>query len=316
MTETPKPPEARRDPKRIEQLGRTRVDDYAWMKDDNWQEVMRDPAVLRADIRAHLELENAYTKALMAPTEALQERIYQEMRGRVKEDDASVPAADGDWEYYRRFETGAQHPIFARRSRGGNHPEQVLLDVDAMAKGKTFYKVISAQHSPDHMLVAYAEDEQGSEIYTVRVNDLVTDETLAGPVTNCTGDFTFSPDGAYLFWTYRDDNGRPAKIYRRPARGGEDVLVYDEPDDGFFLGVNVTESRQWIMIHAGNGSQSEYWLIPASDPTAAPRVFHPRETDHLYTPTHWDGRWYVLTNADGATDFKVMACEESATGRA
>src|SRR6185436_7518016 len=174
----------------------------------------------------------------------------------------------------------------------------------------------SAQHSPDHMLVAYAEDEQGSEIYTVRVRDLVTDETLAGPVTNCTGDFAFSPDGAHLFWTFRDDNGRPAKIYRRPARGGEDVLVYDEPDDGFFLGVNVSESRQWIMIYAGNGSQSEYWLIPATDPTAAPIVFHAREDDHLYTPTHWDGRWYVLTNADGATDFKVMTCDEGETARA
>ena len=316
MTETPKPPVARRESKRIEQLGRVRVDDYAWMKDDNWQEVMRDPSLLRADIRTHLELENAYTKALMAPSETLQERIYQEMRGRVKEDDASVPAADGEWEYYRRFETGAQHPIFARRSRGPNHPEQVLLDVDAMAKGKTFYKVVSAQHSPDHKLVAYAEDEQGSEIYTVLVKDLATEETLAGAVTNCTGDFAFSPDSAFLFWTYRDDNGRPAKIYRRPARGGEDVLVYDEPDDGFFLGVNVSESRQWITIHAGNGSQSEYWLIHASDPTASPRVFHPRETDHLYTPTHWGGRWYVLTNADGATDFKVMTCPEDATGRA
>ncbi len=115
-----------------------------------------------------------------------------------------------------------------------------------MAKGKTFYKVVSAQHSPDHKLVAYAEDEQGSEIYTVRVKDLASDETLAAPVTNCTGDFAFSPDGEFLFWTYRDDNGRPAKIYRRPARGGEDVLVYDEPDDGFFLGVNVSESREWI----------------------------------------------------------------------
>src|SRR5215470_16618885 len=98
------------------------------MKDDNWQEVMRDPSVLRPDIRAHLELENAYTKSLMAPTEALQERIYQEMRGRMKEDDSSVPTPDGEWEYYRRFETGAQHPVFARRPRG-NGSEQVLLDV-------------------------------------------------------------------------------------------------------------------------------------------------------------------------------------------
>jgi oligopeptidase B len=316
MTDKPAPPAARREPKTIEQLGRVRIDDYAWMKDDNWQAVMRDPSLLRADIRAHLEAENAYTAAMMAPTLALQERIYKEMRGRVKEDDSSVPAPDGAWEYYRRFEMGAQHPIYARRERGGDHPEQVLLDVDAQAKGKAFYKVIAAQHSPDHVLHAYAADEHGSEIYTVHVRDLVSGETLPGAVTNCTGNFAWSPCSRYLFWTYRDDNGRPAKIYRRPARGGEDVLVYDEPDDGFFLNVHVSESRAFIIIHAGHHASSETHLIAASDPTASPRVFHPREPNLLYSVTHWQGRWRILTNADGATDFKVMTCGESETGRA
>ena len=316
MTQSPKPPTARRDPKAIEQLGRVRVDEYAWMKDDNWQEVMRDPALLRADIREHLETENAYTKAMMASTKALQETLYQEMRGRMKEDDASVPSPDGPWDYYRRFETGAQHPKFARRPRGGEGPEQILLDVDAQAQGKAFYKVISAHHAPTHDLLAYAVDEQGSEIYSVYVKALVSGETLGTTITNCTGDFCWSPCSHFLFWTFRDDNGRPSKIYRRPARGGEDVLVYDEPDDGFFLGVGVSESRAFILIHAGNGSQSEYHVIPASDPCAAPAVFHPREPDLLYTPTHWNGRWHVLTNAEGAVDFKVMVCEPAQTARA
>jgi oligopeptidase B len=160
MTGTPTPPVARVEPKTIEQLGRTRVDNYAWLKDDNWQEVMRDPSLLRADIRAYLDEENAYREAVMAPTIALQERIYQEMRGRTKEDDSSVPSPDGPWEYYRRFETGAQHPKYARRPRGSEGPEQVLIDVDAQAAGKTFYKVIAAQHSPDHTMYAYAVDEQ------------------------------------------------------------------------------------------------------------------------------------------------------------
>ncbi|MGE0739822.1 MAG: prolyl oligopeptidase family serine peptidase [Hyphomonadaceae bacterium] len=313
---TPTPPVARREPKTFEQIGRTRTDDYAWLKDDNWQEVMRDPSLLRADIRSYIDAENAYREALMAPTQALQERIYLEMRGRVKEDDSTVPAPDGPWEYYRRFETGAQHPIHARRPRGGDGPEQILINVDEQARGKTFYKVIAGQHSPDHALYAYAVDEQGSEIYTVYVKDLASGETLASSVGNCTGDFCWSPDSRFLFWTFRDDNGRPAKIYRRPARGGEDTLIYDEPDDGFFLGVTTTESRAFILISAGNGAQSEFYTIPASDPTAAPTLFHGREPELLYTPTHWQGRWYVLTNGDGAVDFKVMTCEPGATGRA
>jgi oligopeptidase B len=312
----PAPPVARIEPKTITQLGRTRVDNYAWLKDDNWQEVMRDPSLLRADVRAYLEAENAYREAVMAPTAALQERIYQEMRGRTKEDDSSVPAPDGAWEYYRRFETGAQHPIYARKPRGAEGPEQILINVDEQARGKTFYKVISAQHSPDHALFAYAVDEQGSEIYTVHVKDLASGETLASAIANCTGDFCWAPDSSLIFWTFRDNNGRPARTYRRPARGGEDTLVYDEPDDGFFLSVGPTESRDFILISAGNGAQSEYYTIPAANPTAQPALFHAREAELLYSPTHWNGRWYVLTNADNAVDFKIMTCEPGRTARA
>src|SRR5262249_18421862 len=135
-------------------------------------------------------------------------------------------------------------------------PEQVLLDVDAQAKGKAFYKVAAAQHAPNHAMLAYAVDAQGSEIYAVRFKDLASGEELAHTIENCTGDFAWSPDSAFLFWTYRDGKGRPAKIYRRPARGGDDVLVYDEPDDGFFLSVHASESRDFIIIHAGHHEAS------------------------------------------------------------
>jgi oligopeptidase B len=310
------PPIARIEPKRIEQLARVRVDNYSWLKDDNWQAVMRDPSVLKPEIRAYLDEENAYRESVMAPTAELQERIYQEMRGRTKEDDSSVPSPDGPWEYYRRFETGAQHPKYVRRPRGQEGPEQVLIDVDAMAQGKTFYRVISAEHSPDHALYAYAVDEQGSEIYTVYVKQLDTGETLANPVTNCTGDFCWSPDAQHLFWIFRDDNGRPAKVYRRDLLSGEDVLVYDEPDDGFFIGVNQSDSGEFVVIHAGNHTSSETLLIPRETPTATPVVFSPRENELLYSVTHWDGRFYILTNADGAVDFKVMTAEPGRTERA
>jgi oligopeptidase B len=304
----PTPPTAPKRPKIITQLQRKRVDDYAWMKDDNWQQVLRDPSVVRADVREHLVAENAYTAAMLAPTEALQAAMFAEMKGRIKEDDASVPSPDGPWDYYARYAVGAQHPIHARRARGSSEGEEILLDEDAESKGKAYFHVGGAEHSPDHNLYAYAVDEQGSEVYRIYVKDLVTGEILAEPVESSTGGFTWSPGGNWLFWIWRDDNGRPAKVFRRPARGGaaDDVLVYHEPDEGFFLSVGTTSSDAFVVIGSGDHETSEVRLIPAADPTAEPKVVHPREPGLRYDLEHWDGRLLIHTNADGAIDFKVM----------
>ena len=214
----PTPPIAPKQPKRTEQLGRVRVDDYAWMKDDNWQQVLRDPKALRADVRDHLDAENAYTKAMLAGSEALQAQMFAEMKGRIKEDDSSVPAPDGPFDYYVRYDLGAQHPIHARRARSEAQGEQVLLDEEALSKGKPFFQVGSANHSPDHALYAWAADEQGSEYYTIRVRELASGQELGAPIESAYGDFVFSPDSQWIFWIWRDENARPSKVFRRPAR--------------------------------------------------------------------------------------------------
>lgn len=312
----PVPPQAEKRPHRIEQLGRVREDEYAWMKDENWQAVMRDPAVLRPDIRAHLEAENAYTAALLAPTEALQATLFEEMKGRIKADDASVPAPDGPWDYYSRYETGAQHPILARRPRDGDGPEQVLIDIDALAEPHAYFSVGHAEHSPDHALYAWAEDDQGSEYYRIRVKDLARGETLDHAIESSAGAFVFSPDSAWLFWSWKDAHGRPSRIYRRPARGGEDVLVYEETDPGFFLGVSRTGSNRYIVIGAGNQETSEAWLIGADDLAAPPRLVEPRTEGLRYELEHWTDRFVIRTNADGAVDFKLVEADEASPGRA
>ncbi len=311
----PKPPVARKDPHRIEQLGRARVDDYAWMKDDNWQQVLRDPSLVRADVRAHLEAENAYTAAMLTGTEALQAAMFEEMKGRIKQDDSSVPAPDGPWDYYVRYETGAQHPVYARRPRGGG-AEAVLIDVEALAAGKAFFEVAAAEQSPDHALFAYAADEQGSEVCRIHVKDLATGDLLPGAVESSTGDFCWSADSQWLFWIWRDENGRPARLYRRPARGGEDVLVYEEADEGFFMGVGLTGSHAYVVIAVGNQETSEALVIPAADPTAAPRVVQPRTPGLRYEVEHWDGRFVIRTNADDAIDFKLVWADERNPSRA
>ena len=304
----PTPPVAPRQQHRIEQLGRVRQDDYAWMKDQNWRQVLHDPKVLRADIRAHLEAENAYTKAMLAPTEALQTALFEEMKGRIKADDASAPAPDGQFEYYIRYQAGAQHPLHVRRFRSPAAKEEVLIDADALAQGKAYFNLAHAEHSPDHSLFAYAADDQGSEIYRVYVKALAGGEVLAEPIEQCTGDFCWSQDSNWLFWIWRDAEGRPAKVFRRPARGGaqDDVLVYEEADDGFFLHVHRSSSGAWIVIGAGNHETSETWLIPCSDPTSAARRVEPRSEGVLYDLEHWGDRFVIRTNADGAVDFKLM----------
>ncbi|RZJ95965.1 MAG: S9 family peptidase, partial [Brevundimonas sp.] len=154
----PQPPVAKKIPVRIEQLGRVRIDDYQWMKDDNWQAVLRDPTLIKAEVKEHLEAENAYREAMMASTLPLQATLFQEMKGRIKEDDSSVPATDGPWDYYIRFNAGAQHPLYCRRPAGRTDGEVILLDANELAEGKAYSEVGAAEHSPDHSLFAYAED--------------------------------------------------------------------------------------------------------------------------------------------------------------
>ncbi|MDC7681647.1 S9 family peptidase [Asticcacaulis sp. BYS171W] len=318
MSKTPAPTPAKI-PHTVEQLGVTRVDDYFWMKDDNWQAVLRDPAAIKADVKDQLIKENAYTTALLKPTEGLQTTIFEEIKGRIKEDDSSVPAPDGGWEYYVRYNVGGQHPINARKPRGKAKistetvpfkgipaGEQILLDEDAAAKGQEYYATATTTHSPDHKLYAWAEDTQGSEVYKIHVKDLATGKILGTPVESATGDFLFTPDSQHIFWTLRDDNGRPSKLFRRPARGGEDVLVYEEKDPGFFMGVGLTSDEAYILITSNDHETSEYQLIPAHAPATAPIMVETRKTGVQYSLDHWDDRFVILTNADEAVDFKIM----------
>jgi oligopeptidase B len=312
----PVPPRPRKDLKRIEQLGRVRVDDYPWMKDDNWQAVLHDPSQVKAEVRDHLVAENAYVAAVLAGTEPLQATLFEEMKGRIKEDDASVPDPDGRFEYFSRYELGAQHPRHVRRQRGAKTGEELLLDEDARAVGHVYYSVGAAGHSDDHSLYAWAEDVQGSEYYRIYVRDLTTGEVLPEVIDNAYGAFCFSPDAAWLYWVWRDENARPSKVYRRPARGGEDALIYEEPDEGMFLGVGVTSDRSHILIQARNQETSEIWLIPTADPTAAPVVAEPRREGVRYGLGRWDGRWTLRTNDDGAVDFKLMVSDAAIPARA
>jgi oligopeptidase B len=293
------------------QLGRTRVDPYAWLRDPDYQKVLSDPSKLRPAIRAVLDAENAYCDAVLKPTGKLQAQLIAEMRRRIdpRSEEAAVP--DGPWLYYSRFAEGSDQPIYLRRPRAGG-PEQVLLDAQAMKAGKTFFAVDHVAHSADHRLFAWTVDEAGSERYRLEVRDLATGALLPEPPGDVQGSFVISPDSQWLFWPRRDARGRPSAILRRRITGGrpDEEVVYEEPDQKLEVTVSVTRDRAFIVITSANQQTSEVRVIPASDPSASPRLMQPRIDGTLYHVDRWNGRFVVLTNADGAVDYKLCWADD------
>ncbi len=315
----PAPPVAQRVDKNITQLGRTRTDPYHWIKDNKWQEIMRDPSLLDANIRTYLEAENAYTKAVLEdPTAALREELFQEMKGRIKEDDSTVPEIDGPFAYYERHREGGEYPIMARRAAADAFnpaaPETILLDGDEMAKGTDYFAFNGIDTSPDHKQIAYAVDTQGSEFYTIHIRDIATGKDSAAKIENTYGNFVWSKTGKAIFWTRRDENSRPDAVLKRDLATGKDTVIYEEKDPGFFVGVEMSADESVIFVSTGGHTTSEAYWFPADELNPKLRVIAPRQTDIEYSVDIWDGQFYIITN-DGAVDYKLVRAPMSSTSR-
>lgn len=308
------PPVAERRPSRDTRHGIERVDDYAWLRAENWREVFRDPGVLDPAIRAHLEAENAHQKAAMADEEERIATLVAEMRGRIKEDDSSVPMPDGPYAYGTAYAHGAEYPRFVRVPRGGGE-EEVLLDGEKEAASRPYFSLGGVAHSPDHARIAWAHDDKGSEFYTMTIRDLETGADRAVRVEDTSGSATWDGAGTGFFYVRLDPDHRPSKVLFHALDGGEDRLVYEEADSGFFVGVGETQSRRFVVIDIHDHETSESWLVPADAPGAAPRLVAARETGVEYDVDEAEGRLFVRTNADGARDFKIVTADPEASGR-
>lgn len=314
----PAAPMAQRIDHEITQVGRTRNDPYNWLKDENWQEVMREPSLLRADIRDYLLAENAFTKAVLEdPTAALREELFAEMRGRIKEDDSSVPDIDGPWAYYTRFREGGEYAVFARRPAdqafNADASETLLLDGDALGEGQDYFSFGDIEVSPDHKFIAYGTDLKGSEFYEIRVKNIETGEDTGVLIENAYGPMEWSATGKAIFWVARDSNGRPNAVYQRSLETGEDTLIYEEQDPAFFVSISTTESEELILINASGHTTSEIHWFLADELNPTLRTVAPRQTDHEYSVTQWNGEFYIITNIDGAVDYKLMKAPLSAS---
>lgn len=310
------PPRPRKVPHRRTLHGVSTEDPYHWLRDDNWQLVMRKPDQLAPEIREHLDRENDYTAHVMEPTAALRQALFEELKGRIKEDDSSVPAKDGPFEYYARYELGAQHPRYCRRpsrgpltglaDKGASPDEQVMFDADAAAKPHAYFSTGAVVHSPSHGRLGYAIDTKGSEYYEIRFRELDGLEEIWDCIESTSGQFVFSADGGTIFYTAVDENHRPSKVYRHRigTSQSEDTLVYDEPDPGFFVSVDHTEDRRFVVITAHDHVTSEQRLIDAARPEQAPRLIAERRAGIEYSISSLGDELLLLTN-DGARDFKL-----------
>ena len=304
----PDPPLAPQRPHTVTAHGDARPDPWHWLREQD------DPETL-----TYLHAENAYTEALLEPLSDLQERIYAEIRGRIKEDDNSVPEQEGDYYYYVRYEEGGQYPIYCRRQGNPDDgPETILLDVNRLAEGRDYTSVGAFENSPDHRLVAYGADFDGSEQFTIRIIDLATGATLPDAIPNAYYSLEWANDNRTLYYSVLDEHHRPVSIYRHTLGGdpADDALVYHEDDPRFFVGLGKSNSKRYIYIVAGGNNMSEWRFLDADDPAAAPVLIEPRAADFEYSVADHGDRFFIRHNGGGAKDFAIATAPVSAPGYA
>lgn len=300
----PTPPTAKQIPHELTIHGDTRVDPFFWMNE-------RD----NPDVTAYLEAENEYLKASLAHTESFQERLFEEMKGRIQEADESVPYFKNGFFYYRKFVEGSEYPIHCRREGSMDAPEEVILDVNTLAKSHDYYNVGLMIVSPDNRILAYAADTMGRYIMNLSFKNLETGETYPYTVANITS-LAWANDNKTVFYGSKDlQTLRADRIFRHNLGDpSSDVQIYFENDDSFSAYVNRSKSGDYVAISIHSTISSEYRLIDSNLPNSDPIVFQPRERDHLYYVDHKGDSFYVLTNLN-AINFKLVTTPRNATSK-
>src|SRR5258708_38292522 len=300
------PPLAAVRPHRFDEHGNVRVDPYYWLKDRNNPEVIK-----------YLEDENAYTKGVMAHTEALQERLYEELKGRVLQNDQSVPFREGNYFYYTRLVQAKHYPIYVRERGSVSAREEIMIDANALAEGKATFLIRAWEVSSGEDLLAFAADTTGGRVSSIRFKNLRTGEMLSDVVPRSIGGIAWAEDNRTLFYTKPDSvSVRPYQVYRHKlgTPAATDQMVYEDKDETYYVGVSKTKSRAYIMIQSSQTMATEYSYVRADQPDAPFRVLIPRERGHEYYANHFGDYFYLLSN-DHAKNFRLMRTPVARPGR-
>ncbi len=314
----PQPPVAEKIPFVVENNGNERVDDYFWIRLSDEQKNAETPDSQTVKVLAYLNAENDYADAMMKHTDAFQLQLFEEIKGRIKEDDETVPYLDNGYWYHSKYFEGKEYPVMYRRKDGTETPE-VILDVNLLAEGNDFTSVGGGSVSPDNNLLAYGVDHVSRRQYTIFVKDLNTGQLLPDEIVNTTSQGVWAADNKTLFYVKKDPETLRAAVIMKHVLGtpvSEDKVVFDETDETFSVYLGKTKSKKYITITSGQTLTSEVRLIEADKPDGKVTIFEPRTVDRLYSVEHLNGQFYIMTNADGAKNFKLMKCADNKIGMA
>jgi oligopeptidase B len=307
MTKNIQPPFAKIIPTTLTKFDDVRIDNYFWLNDRENPEVID-----------YLNKENDYYQAMTADTKDFQDILFKEMKRRIKEDDESVPYFYNGYFYITRFETGKDYPIYSRKKASLEAPEEIMFDCNELAKGKKYFQLGGLSISVDNQFVSFAVDTIGRRIYTIQIKNLTTGEIFSDKIENTSGDSTWANDNKTIYYTRQDKKTlRSDKVYKHKLNTDavKDILVYNETDDTFSVEVTKEKSKKYIVISASSTLTTEFRILPADNPDGEFTVFQERVRGLEYDIAHFDGYFYVLTNKDDATNFKLMKTPEGTTSK-
>ena len=307
MSNSIQPPKAKIIPKQLEKHGHIRTDNFYWLNERENPEVIE-----------YLNQENEYYQQSTAHTKEFQKDLFEEMKARIKEDDQSVPYFYNGYFYITRFEKGKDYPIYARKKENLEAPEEILFDCNEMAKGHSYFQMTGLSVSDDNQWLAFGVDTISRRQYTIQIKNLVTNEILPTKIENTTGSSTWASDNQTFFYSRKDDvTLRSDKIYKHKlaSNPADDTLVYHEKDETFDVSVFKSKSRKYILIHSDSTMTTEYRLLLASKPDGKFKIFQKRTRGLEYSVSHFEDHFYIITNKDEATNFKLMKTPEDKTSK-
>ena len=318
QNQRPKPPIAKKIPHKIITHNDTRVDNYFWMRLSDEQKNAEKPDTQTQCVLNYLNAENAYTKQSLRKTEDFQKKLFDEIVGRIKQDDESVPYCDNGYFYITRFEKGKEHPIYSRKKGNLEAKDEIMLDENQLAKPFDYYKIAGKNVSPNNQIVAFGEDKLSRRIYTIRFKNLATGKFLTDKIENTTGGTVWANDNQTVFYTRKDESLRSYKIFKHKLGSdpSTDQLVFHETDESFSTYIYKTKSKKYLVIGSYATLTQEYQFLNADTPDGNFQLFEPRNRDLKleYDINHYQNKWFVKTNLE-AQNFRLMECPEFDTTR-
>ena len=287
------------------------IDNYSWIKQKDWKEVILNPSKLNAQVKKYLDEENLFKENQLKDINDVEKKLFEELKSKIKNEDNSVPKKDGNYFYGYKYNKNSEYPIYYRKNIT-NNSEEIILDCEKKSKTHTYFNVASISHSHDHRHVAYNIDTNGSEYFSIFIEDIQKKELLSPEIKNTTGDIVWSLDNKYIFYVRLDQNHRPTKVFQHKigSNSEKDLLIYEEKDPSFFCSINLSKTKNYLFIRTADHETSEYLFINLKLNETKPILFRKRIKKIEYDLEHHEKFFLISTNIDNAKNFKIMISHE------